>query len=491
MYKETGPFTSLDLPLLNSESCEAPLTGNELNDFKSYLSTVQTKLDCYDASMRASQENFDNMVHTLTQLINSSSSHPPSSSGNTTSHPLMTPNTSSPHTLPRQPPCTPYIRYEKNVLSEPLSTSLQTFIQNNRDSFVNIGGCRDTLYFGEYEYRYSGGRHDAKDMPAPLNDLMEHCRSYLSNPDAKMNSCLVTRYKSGTDHIPQHRDDEPVFDPNSEILTVSMGSNRVIKFTDNTGANTEHLTLEDKSVFVMSRSSQSFWLHEIEKDDNPCQERISFTFRNISPHFLNSTVIIGDSNTQYLQFGEGKGCFGKWLPGKRIPAMHIEDIPDAHMIGPYRNIVIHAEINNVKSRNCRSSQELGKILETKCKNIMEAYPNSKIHLSLALPTKLESLNFRVKELNCVLQDLAYSYKNVSVIQHPFAQLCNSNGSLRDDCGRFDKESGTPLARDALHLGKKGLRLFASSIKTSIVGKFKKQTAGASAVQGDHVGERPP
>ena len=120
-------------------------------------------------------------------------------------------------------------------------------------------------------------------------------------------------------------------------------------------------------------------------------------------------------------------------------------------------------------------------MEEKCKNITDTYPHSKLYLSLLLPTKLPSLNYKVKELNGIIREISHSFKNVFVIEHPFDQLCKSDGCLKDDCGRFDKDAGIPLARDALHLGKKGLRLFAMSMKSSIVGKFKHSRPGQQRV----------
>ena len=63
----------------------------------------------------------------------------------------------------------------------------------------------------------------------------------------------------------------------------------------------------------------------------------------------------------------------------------------------------------------------------------------------------------------------------------------------DEFGRYDREAGTFLARDVLHLGKKGLRLFAMSIKSSIMGKYKKQDQGqrtASTERGTQDGFQP-
>ena len=485
---------SLD-PIVNANSViscnkDVPQSGFgiDVDDFKNYVDGMQTKLESYDTIMKSNQEQIDNMVKNLTDIITSGCNS--AATSNTIPGAVVEPNTISPHARPNQPPCDPYVKYVANAVSDTMNQSVKAFVSEHQGEFVNIGGCRETLYYGEFGYRYNGGKHDAKAMPAPITDLLNAVRAQCSQPDACLNSCLITRYKSGTDHIPPHRDDEPVFDPQSEIVTVSIGAQRDMEFSDNSGVNSQTLSLENNSVLVSSRFAQDFWVHGIKKCDDPCEERISFTFRNISPHFLNSTVIVGDSNTRLLQFGDGKGKFGKWMPGERMEAIHIEDIPDPLKIGPFRNIVLHTGINNIKNRNSRSIHELGNIYEQKCKSIINTYPKCKVYISLLLPTKLDSINYRVKELNNVLRDISHSHKNISIIDHPFNQLCNNDGCLRDEFGRYDKESGTPLSRDALHLGKKGLRLLAVSIKSCVMGKYKRQgqrQQGTTAEQGNHEG----
>ena len=266
----------------------------------------------------------------------------------------------------------------------------------------------------------------------------------------------MTRYKSGSDYIPAHRDNEPLFNPESEVVTVSLGANRSMTFVDNSGEHQRELLLENRSVLVTSRKAQDFWTHGINRTTNDCGIRYSFTFRHIAPHFLHSTCIVGDSNTKFLQFGDGKGKFGKWLPGKRVEALHIEEIPEPIKIGPYRNIVLHTGINNIKNRNRQSNKVLGKILEQKCKDILKVYPHSKIYLSLALPTKLESLNYTVRNFNSILHEISNSYNNVKIIDYPLNELCDEHGCLKSEYGRYDKENHMPLARDTLHLGRRGL-----------------------------------
>ena len=182
--------------------------------------------------------------------------------------------------------CDPYVRYIKGDVPETLHQSLSTFLSDRQSEFVNIGGCRDTMYFGEYGYKYSGGKHDAKDMPTAVTDLLNLVKENLSDPAAKMNSCLITRYKSGADHIPPHRDDEPLFDPNSEILTVSIGAQRTMSFTDNFGKNSQTLLLDSHSVLVTSRRAQDFWKHSIDKIDELCERGSVSRFATLSK--LNS-----------------------------------------------------------------------------------------------------------------------------------------------------------------------------------------------------------
>ena len=161
------------------------------------------------------------------------------------------------------------------------------------------------------------------------------------------------------------------------------------------------------------------------------------------------------------------------MPGKGIEANHIEDIPDPSDIGPYRNVIIHTGINNIKIRNRRSNKSLIDHLELKCRRIMKAYPRCKIHLSLLLPTRLDSLNYRVREFNNLLLDFSHSYKNILIIDN--SALGNHRGCLDNKYGRFMKDTHAPLLIDSLHLGMHGIRKFAATLKTAIKGSGKSKS----------------
>ena len=416
--------------------------------------------------------------------------------------PPMTPNTASPHlvmsSLTPGPVCDPYIAYVENVVSYELREKLLQVLETKSTDFTTVGGSRDVLYFGEHGYWYTGAYHQAKPIPLELQDLIDCVRPSLPNTKSWLNSCLITRYKGPNSHIPMHSDNEANIDPESVIVTVSLGQERTLKFTHNASSTEKNLTLKDGSVYVMSRLSQEIWKHGIEPlesidDETPGSNnedqdeltndntessedpllRYSFTFRHVAPFFKNSTVIVGDSNTKYIKFGKDAGTLGKWLPGKRMWAAKIGDIPSPMEIGPYRNIVIHSGINDIRDDfNRPSNRALIGQLKQKCDDIQSFYPNSKIHLSLLLPTKSHHVNTRVGELNGMLIDFVFNRKNMFVIDNSI--LGSQNGCMPSKYGRFLR-NGTPLANDVVHLGREGLRVFCMNIKRCIVQRGERQT----------------
>ena len=69
-----------------------------------------------------------------------------------------------------------------------------------------------------------------------------------------------------------------------------------MSFSSNNGNSIEQKVLKDGSVIVSSRFAQDFWVHSINPRES-ADIRNSFTFHQIDPHFMNSTIILGDPNT--------------------------------------------------------------------------------------------------------------------------------------------------------------------------------------------------
>jgi alkylated DNA repair dioxygenase AlkB len=386
----------------------------------------------------------------------------------------MRANTSSPHLKKLVCPCSPFEKYVPDAVPQELKDQLLNFVQEQESEFTSVGEeSREVLYFGDHSYRYTGKDHPAKEMPPVLQTVLAEIRSKLPPElnDSVFNSCLINKYQSGANHIPLHRDNEPVIDPESMILTVSIGAERKMTFNNNDKSKTEDLKLEDGSMLITSRYAQDFWEHGVLPDEDTPGQRISLTFRNIAPYHINSTKVLGDSNTSHIKFGTGVGTLGAWVPGQRTKVGHIEALPSATEIGPYRNIVIHTGINSINNPRFRKSNTyLLHFLEDRCREIAEVYPKARVHISLLLPSKSKHLNYHIDEFNRGIFDLTRRMSNVSVIDNSiFGQV------LSDEYGRWDMNLQRPLADDIVHLGRRGIRALAMNFKKSVLGKGYSQS----------------
>ena len=154
-----------------------------------------------------------------------------------------------------------------------------------------LSSSRQAVYFGDLPYKYPGGYHEPNpfDGCPKLCEIADKVREIY--PDIKFNSALVTDYPKRGSYIPPHSDDEDAIEPDSVILTVSVGGERVVKFREKppstrNGELREHLlTVRHGEVYTMTRKSQDLWDHAVPKPslDHPEADkpRISITFRQI------------------------------------------------------------------------------------------------------------------------------------------------------------------------------------------------------------------
>ena len=467
-------YTTALNPIVHEEISQTDLiklsnnVSVDTSELKQFITDVEGRLLNANSAIENNARAMDNLLMSMKSIhenISVDGYQPPSN----ISPPGMRPNTETPRVALYEEG-DPYVKYENNCIEAGTKAIMDELNKIEGFNKSEKSDECDTLYFGEYRYRDNGTNYDQRPLPQFVSEILEQLRPYLSNTKAKINSCIIKRYKGGYNSGINQRDNALVFDPESESVTLSIGAKLSMKFSNNSGTKKEEVLMEDGSVLVTTRRAQDFWTYNVEKDAGSETSNVSYTltFRHVAPHFINSTVIIGDSNTRFMSFGEGRGKFGVWLPGKRLEAFCIEDIPNPVDIGPYRNIVLHAGVNNIKRRDRRSNISLANELDYKCKEILELYPRSRIYLSLLLPTKLESLNYRAKELNNMLIEISHSNRNVFIIEHPRSLLCNSSGFLKPGMGRFDKGKNVPLDSDSLHLGIRGIRILAKTIKEAIL-----------------------
>ena len=364
--------------------------------------------------------------------------------------------------------CAAYKELHHDILDHDRLAKLTDFLDKS-EGFKNIRSktdrsSRDVLYFGEFNYRYGAIQHEANTIPdviQPVIDLISE-----KYPNTIINSCLVTRYKNGSNMCPQHSDDEPFISPWSDIFTMSIGCERIMQFNSISNSSAS-VSLPSNSLLAFSRASQEFWKHEI-----PCCNstavRYSLTFRQLAPYYANSTLIVGDSNTEPMKFGSGRNTFGVWMPGYRLKAGKIKDIPSPDDIDyPYRHLVIHSGINDLRVQNHLPIPVLMNNLKDKCLALNSKFPKMKIHLSMLLPTKDPGLNAMVSEFNHRIKDFSDNHTFISIIsQH---NIADGTGRLSAELGRHNS-NGTPSTFDTVHLGSKGIALFCLNIKNCIIKK---------------------
>lgn len=116
---------------------------------------------------------------------------------------------------------------------------------------------------------------------------------YDLNLITNLNSCLINKYTDGNNYISNHRDSILSFGEYPTICILSIGEPRMIKFNriihnnenkksikiDKNTNNHFDFFLKSGSIFIMSGSSQKYYVHEIPKSDST-NIRYSFTFRN-------------------------------------------------------------------------------------------------------------------------------------------------------------------------------------------------------------------
>ena len=443
-------------------NCDATKIGPaELDSLKKtvliqYISHLQGIVKAKDEAMDKLSNTFQGTIAKLTtESINSAVSRATEIS----THPPPVSNVKE-HQKPPPPP-TNIKPYDSDPIEEFIDTELKEELDDLNKSlkFTKIDQ-REVCYYGKYKYKYTGGDHEPKEYPEPMKKVVAQVEQAFNT---KVTSCLVTKYSNGQSFCPPHSDDERSIHPNSKIHTLSFGATRVIRFTDIFNSNrTVSISLKDNTILSFSRKSQAYWRHEILTDEDIDEPRYSYTFRFNEPYNLQSTVIFGDSNTKYLNFGEEDGTFGKWIVGERIQAQRIQDIPSVENINPYSNIVLHTGINDVLRRDRLPASQLVSELESKCKSIHSIYPKTKIFLSPLLPTKLPQLNSKVCQVNEGIVALSKKHHNLVLIDNSI--FAREDACLKLEYGRYmDRD-------DNIHLGKLGIRVFASSIKSYIFGR---------------------
>ncbi len=279
-----------------------------------------------------------------------------------------------------------------------------------------------------------------------------------------LNSILVNKFDGPESQLAEHSDNEYSIDPESSIYTITVGDQRSIIFRNIfDGSELKHRAAPG-SLYVMSRDSQSIFKHRIDRDtDFTDKIRYSITFRCIHYHYLNSTVLIGDSNTKPVVFGKGKGMVGEASPGRRIESLHIEDI-NPEDCSSYKNVVLMVGTNNIKKDTVKNDQDVNSLAEVyrdKIADIRSMNAQCKVFVVPVIPCKSDVVNRKIMYFNqLVCNELVQHFSRLHIVEGT-QDFADPYSNQRAD--RFAKNPDP----SGLHLNDRGISRLVSKIKGTI------------------------
>jgi alkylated DNA repair dioxygenase AlkB len=128
-------------------------------------------------------------------------------------------------------------------------------------------------------YRWSGIEMQPERFPDALRAILGRLRD---ESGVEFNTALANFYRTGSDGVSWHSDDEPDLGPDPVIASLSLGATRrflLRKKTDHRATISFDLT--HGSLLWMSGSTQRVWEHSIPKTGRSVGTRINLTFRAI------------------------------------------------------------------------------------------------------------------------------------------------------------------------------------------------------------------
>jgi alkylated DNA repair dioxygenase AlkB len=136
---------------------------------------------------------------------------------------------------------------------------------------------RLTASYGDHgvTYRYSGTENVALPWTPTLLEIKQQIEAVYGH----YNYCLLNRYRSGTDSMGWHADDEP--EMGNVIGSLSLGATRTFQIRHKKTKETRSFPLGHGTLLIMAGTMQQFWKHAVPKTKMNVGERINLTFRQI------------------------------------------------------------------------------------------------------------------------------------------------------------------------------------------------------------------
>ena len=139
---------------------------------------------------------------------------------------------------------------------------------------------RKVAWYGESEYSYTYSKI-TKTAIIFTKELLELKEFVEKESGETYNSCLLNLYHSGTEGMAYHSDGEKMLKKNGAIASLSLGAERKFSFKHKENKQRIDVVLENGSLLVMKKGTQTNWLHRLPPTKKVNSPRINLTFRTI------------------------------------------------------------------------------------------------------------------------------------------------------------------------------------------------------------------
>jgi len=124
-------------------------------------------------------------------------------------------------------------------------------------------------------YKYSG----VENVALPWTPVLLEIKKKIEAVQGEYNYCLLNLYRTGSDSMGWHADNEP--EMAEAIGSLSLGATRKFRIRHNVTRETKTFLAGNGTLIIMAGTMQQFWQHEVPKTKRVVDERINLTFRKI------------------------------------------------------------------------------------------------------------------------------------------------------------------------------------------------------------------
>ncbi|MCL7752922.1 alpha-ketoglutarate-dependent dioxygenase AlkB [Polaribacter sp. Z022] len=160
---------------------------------------------------------------------------------------------------------------------------METILFKNDEAVIfgkKIITKRKVAWYGESEYSYTYSKV-TKTANIFTKELLELKTIVEKETGETFNSCLLNLYHSGAEGMAYHSDGEKMLKKDGAIASLSLGAERKFSFKHKENKQRIDIVLENGSLLVMKKGTQTNWLHRLPPTKKVKSPRINLTFRTI------------------------------------------------------------------------------------------------------------------------------------------------------------------------------------------------------------------